>query len=254
MANKLFKTLGLLGFCTMIAAFAPVESLADEVPAEEISAEEVLAEEEAEYEAGTEMLVRVDDMDTDLYAEPDEDAEVVGQAETGNTYTILELVDDEWMKISTGESEGYLNTVKTAAAVEKPEELAEEAVIDESSNFRKEIAEYGLQFVGGRYVYGGTDPNKGADCSGFTSYVLRNAAGVELPHSAAGQSQSGRVISAEEMRPGDLICYSSGKRINHVALYIGDGQVVHASTEKTGIKVSRWDYRKPAKIVNVLGD
>lgn len=64
----------------------------------------------------------------------------------------------------------------------------------------------------------------------------------------------GREVSAAEIRPGDLVFYASGKRINHVALYIGNGQVVHASNERTGICVSEWTYRNPAKIVNVLGD
>ena len=83
---------------------------------------------------------------------------------------------------------------------------------------------------------------------------MRHAAEVELPHSSGGQSRMGRVVSSSEMRPGDIICYGSGKRVNHVALYIGNGQIVHASTEKTGIKVSRWNYRTPVRIVNVLGD
>ena len=68
------------------------------------------------------------------------------------------------------------------------------------------------------------------------------------------QATQGRAISADQMRPGDLIFYSSGSRINHVALYIGNGQVVHASTPETGIKTSPWNYRTPVKIVNVMGD
>ena len=103
-------------------------------------------------------------------------------------------------------------------------------------------------------MYGGTDPHTGADCSGFTSYIMRHTAGVELPHSSAAQSGYGRAVSAEEMRPGDLICYSSGGRVNHVAIYIGDGQIVHASNERNGIRTSVWNYRSPARIVNVLGD
>ena len=129
-----------------------------------------------------------------------------------------------------------------------------EAEVDVEDDLRSEIVTYALQFVGNRYKYGGTNPNTGVDCSGFTSYVMRHAAGVELPHSSGGQSRMGRVVSSSEMRPGDIISYGSGKRINHVALYIGNGQIVHASTEKTGIKVSRWNYRTPVRIVNVLGD
>lgn len=133
-------------------------------------------------------------------------------------------------------------------------ETAEETAARVSAERRQAVVEYGLQFVGNRYVYGGTNPNKGADCSGFTSYVLRHSAGVELPHSSRSQAVQGREISAAEIRPGDLVFYASGKRINHVALYIGNGQVVHASNERTGICVSEWTYRNPAKIVNVLGD
>ncbi len=136
------------------------------------------------------------------------------------------------------------------------EEVVEEieAAIEVENDLRSEIVTYALQFVGNRYKYGGTNPNTGVDCSGFTSYVMRHAASVELPHSSGGQSRMGRVVSSSEMRPGDIICYGSGKKINHVALYIGNGQIVHASTERTGIKVSRWNYRTPVRIVNVLGD
>lgn len=137
-------------------------------------------------------------------------------------------------------------------AAEAEEEL--EAAIEVENDLRSEIVTYALQFVGNRYKYGGTNPNTGVDCSGFTSYVMRHAAEVELPHSSGGQSRMGRQVSSSEMRPGDIICYGSGKRINHVALYIGNGQIVHASTERTGIKVSRWNYRTPMRIVNVLGD
>lgn len=106
--------------------------------------------------------------------------------------------------------------------------------------------------MGGRYVYGGADPNRGADCSGFTRYVLSKSASISLPHSSKGQSSYGRQVSEDEMQPGDLLFYSGSGGINHVALYIGDGQIVHASTEKTGIKTSPYDYRTPVKIVSLL--
>ncbi len=96
------------------------------------------------------------------------------------------------------------------------------------------VAEYALQFVGNPYVYGGTSLTDGADCSGFVMSVYENF-GVSLPHSsAADRSQGYAVGSLEEAQPGDLICYSG-----HVALYIGDNQIVHASTAKTGIAADR---------------
>lgn len=101
------------------------------------------------------------------------------------------------------------------------------------------VAEYALQFVGNPYVYGGTSLTNGADCSGFVMSVYANF-GVSLPHSSAADRNQGYAVDGlENAQPGDLICYSG-----HVALYIGDGQIVHASTKKTGIIVSRADYKK----------
>ncbi|MBO4980856.1 MAG: C40 family peptidase [Lachnospiraceae bacterium] len=112
-------------------------------------------------------------------------------------------------------------------------------VSGESSEMGAAVAEYALQFVGNPYVYGGTSLTDGADCSGFVMSVYANF-GVSLPHSsAADRSQGYAVDGLANAQPGDLICYSG-----HVALYIGDNQIVHASTSKTGIIVSRADYKK----------
>ncbi len=121
------------------------------------------------------------------------------------------------------------------------------------SSKRAQIANYAVQFVGNRYVYGGTSLTNGTDCSGFTMSVMAKF-GVSLPHNSGAQAGSGRSISSSQMRPGDLVFYSGSGGINHVALYIGNGQVCHASNAKSGIKISTWNYRTPAKIVNVLGD
>ncbi len=111
---------------------------------------------------------------------------------------------------------------------------------ENSSEMGIAVAEYALQFVGNPYVYGGTSLTNGADCSGFVMSVYANF-GVSLPHSSAADRNQGYAVDGglENAQPGDLICYSG-----HVALYIGDGQIVHASTSKTGIIVSRADYKK----------
>ncbi len=107
------------------------------------------------------------------------------------------------------------------------------------SEMGKAVAEYALQFVGNPYVYGGTSLTNGADCSGFVMSVYANF-GVSLPHSSSADRNQGYAVDGlANAQPGDLICYSG-----HVALYIGDGQIVHASSAKTGIKVSRADYKK----------
>lgn len=147
----------------------------------------------------------------------------------------------------TGQYDSYLNLIKTKQEEEAKEKARKEAV-------RNSVVEYALQFVGNPYVYGGNDPHTGADCSGFTRYILSHSAGVSLNRTAASQSSQGRTVSAEEARPGDLVFYSGGSGINHVAIYIGSGRVVHASTEKTGIITSNMYYRTPVKVVNMLGD
>lgn len=119
---------------------------------------------------------------------------------------------------------------------------------------RTQIVNYATQFLGNPYVWGGTSLTNGADCSGFTMSVMGHF-GISLPHHSGSQAGRGKSISSSEMRPGDLLFYTnSGGTINHVAMYIGNGQVIHASNARDGIKISTWNYRTPAKIVNVIGD
>ena len=150
-------------------------------------------------------------------------------------------------KVSVDGSEGYLD--KSQGTMVETVNVTQ----DPSVSLRQDVVDYALQFVGNPYRYGGSDPNTGVDCSGFTRYVMQNAAGVSLNRSSSSQATQGRTVSAAEMQPGDLIFYGNGSRVNHVAMYIGDGQIVHASTERTGIKVSNWNYRTPVRIASVLG-
>jgi cell wall-associated NlpC family hydrolase len=101
----------------------------------------------------------------------------------------------------------------------------------------RSVADYGLQFLGNPYVFGGTSLTNGADCSGFTQAVYRKF-GYSLPRSSTEQRSAGREVSYADAQPGDLICYAG-----HIAIYIGNGQIVHASTPKTGIKIGTATYR-----------
>ena len=229
MTKKLFRTLKITCLCIALTAALPIVSFADETTA-------AVKEDK--------MVVRIIHLDENgNLLEEDK------QTATEETESSEETTDKEEANADEAVAEADSDEEEAAEA---EEEL--EAAIEVENDLRSEIVTYALQFVGNRYKYGGTNPNTGVDCSGFTSYVMRHAAEVELPHSSGGQSRMGRQVSSSEMRPGDIICYGSGKRINHVALYIGNGQIVHASTERTGIKVSRWNYRTPVRIVNVLGD
>lgn len=112
----------------------------------------------------------------------------------------------------------------------------------------QQIADYAVQFVGNPYVYGGTSLTKGADCSGFVQSVYKNF-GYSLPRVAADQAGAGKKVSTKNLQPGDLLFYHN---FGHVAIYIGGGQVVHASNEKTGIKISNYDYSPINKAVRIV--
>lgn len=183
--------------------------------------------------------------------------QVLMTAKKGDTYEVLEDLGNGWVKVRTGDADGYLPASGNAQVYEvEAQEMAQvqKQTEESSENYkRQKVAEYGLQFVGGKYKYGGSNPHTGTDCSGFTKYVMEHGAGIHLERSSRGQARQGVEISADQMRPGDLLFYGNGKNINHVGMYIGNGQIVHASTEETGIITSPWNYRNPVKIVNVMG-
>ena len=112
------------------------------------------------------------------------------------------------------------------------------------SSVGQEIANYAVQFVGNPYVYGGTSLTNGTDCSGFTQSVMANF-GIYIARTAADQAYGGTSVSVSDIQPGDLLFYSDGSGISHVALYIGGGQIVHAATESQGIIISSYNYDSP---------
>lgn len=170
----------------------------------------------------------------------------------------LEFVEelDGWFKVYVDSEEGYVS----AEFAHVEENLDTAVTMTELlygmgvSDVRVELCEYAKQFVGNPYVWGGTSLTKGADCSGFVLSVFKKY-GVSLPHHSGSQANSGTKISREELQAGDLIFYAnSSGTINHVAIYIGGNQVVHASNPKSGIKISKYNYRTPVKYVRILQD
>lgn len=117
------------------------------------------------------------------------------------------------------------------------------------SSGQASIVEYAKRFLGNPYVWGGSSLTGGTDCSGFTMSLYARY-GHSLPHNAAAQAGVTRSVSSP--KPGDLFFYSNGSRINHVAMYIGGGMVIHASNPTDGIKISTAYYRHPVKIGRVM--
>lgn len=183
--------------------------------------------------------------------------EVLVSAKAGDTYEVLEDMGNGWMRVRVLDTEGFLpvsgNATVSEVGQDQMAEVQKEAITSSDSYKRQQVVNYAMQFVGGPYRFGGSDPHTGVDCSGFTRYVLQNAAGVGVSRSSGSQATQGTPVSAAQMRPGDLLFYGSGSHVSHVAMYIGNGRVVHASTERVGITVSPWNYRTPVRIMDVLG-
>ena len=171
------------------------------------------------------------------HAEP----EVIQEAPVS---TVLEVAAEE----VADEDNGPAPEIQAAKKLE--EELA--AAEEEAASARQNLVDYALQFVGGPYRAGGNDPHTGVDCSGFVRYVMQHGAGISMNRSSGSQATQGHAVNSSQMQPGDLLFYSGGSGINHVAMYIGDGKIVHASTYATGIKISKWNYRNPVKIVSMF--
>ena len=209
--------------------------------------------------------------------EPTTESSILGMVPEADELLVLEETEG-WVKVDVEEGTGWVSTdyvtlrsefvqaeskEEEAARLEKEAEERRKAqaaaaakvskktesssssantqsyTVGEGSEMGVAVAEYALQFVGNPYVWGGTSLTNGADCSGFVMSVYANF-GVSLPHSSASDRSQGYAVDGlANAQPGDLICYSG-----HVALYIGDGQIVHASNKRTGIIVSQAGYRK----------
>lgn len=187
-------------------------------------------------------------------AEKSTEAAVLSQVGNSEAFTVNSVADG-WVEISVDDSVGYISQdyVTLAQALPTAKTIEQVKYGDGVSDVRASVVSYALQFVGNRYVWGGTSLEKGVDCSGFTMRILGKY-GISLPHSSKAQPSYGTKISASEAKPGDLFFYGSGRSISHVAIYIGNGQIVHASNKRDGIKVSNAYYRNPICVARYLPD
>lgn len=220
-------------------------------------------------------VAKVNTQTLNVRKEASTESSILGQVPDGEELTVVEEIDG-WTKVSIEEGDGWVSNefVETSthyitaeskeeeeARLKKEEEerkAAEEAArrASQKSNSSSSnssgsgrtynppsggngqaVADYACQFIGNPYVYGGTSLTNGADCSGFVMSVYAQF-GIGLPHSSSGMRSVGYEVSQDAMQPGDIVCYSG-----HVGIYVGNGTIVNASTEATGIKYTNAYYR-----------
>ena len=151
-----------------------------------------------------------------------------------------------------GKKEGTTTITVQSASNKSKKQTFKLTVIDPLDAKRKEVVKYAKKFKGNKYVYGGTSLTNGTDCSGFTMSVYKHF-GYNLPRTSGSQSSYGKKVSSlSDAKPGDLLFYSKNSTVNHVALYMGNNKVIHASNPSTGITTSLANYRTITKIRRVI--
>ncbi len=219
-----------------------------------VSAEYLATGDEA-YELAAEYVRTVATVNTEalrVREEPNTECTIDTLVSEGEELIVMEDMGD-WIKVDMDDYEAYV----AAEYVEVSDKLPHAITIKELnygtgvSDVRVDLVQYALQFVGNRYVWGGTSLTNGVDCSGFTMKILGRY-GVSLPHSSRSQSGMGKKVNGDTIQPGDLVFYGTGGSVNHVAIYIGNGQIVHASNKRDGIKISNMYYRNPITMRSFL--
>ena len=166
---------------------------------------------------------------------------------------------ENWMCISIDNEKAFVSKdfVKVTFNLDRAVSINESGLTSKASSDSSDssnltnMVNYAMQFLGNPYVWGGTSLTNGTDCSGFVMRIYQHF-GYSLPRTSSAQAGATKTVSSGDVRPGDLFFYGSGG-VSHVAMYIGNGQIIHASNPRTGIKISSAYYRTPIKIGRVIG-
>ena len=221
-----------------------------------VKAEYLLTGDEAAFRAEEKLsnVATATTSNLNVRKEPSTEAGVIVQIDKGEKLEVIEQLDG-WVKVAIDSDEGYVSAEYVTVAMELPTAVTLQDLYygNGVSQTRVDMVQYAKQFLGNPYVWGGTSLTNGTDCSGFTMGIYKHF-GISLPHSSRAQAGYGTKVDLANAKPGDLVFYGSGSGINHVAMYIGNGQVIHASTKKTGIKISNVSYRSIKTIRRIIND
>ncbi len=207
-----------------------------------------------------ELEVKKENLDEQYFetflSKQDEDSLAIASMENVNKEAMMEDLDN-WVCITIDSETAFVSKefVDISFKLERAVPI-DEVETNEStgvSSVRASMVSYAMQFLGNRYVYGGTSLTNGTDCSGFTMRIYEHF-GYSIPRTSSAQASYFTGINSSEAKPGDLFFYGSGGRVSHVAMYIGNGQVIHASNARTGIKISNAFYRSPIKVGRIINN
>lgn len=168
---------------------------------------------------------------------------------------VVEAQEGAWLKISINSSSGYIHSDYTKTGFYLVEAMPWSSISNYSPT-RQALFAYAEQFLGTKYVFGGTDLHNGIDCSSYVQQCFRNAIGIELQRTSRDQVKQGAAITMAEAKPGDLLFYADENQVvNHVAMYLGDGKILHAAQSFGQIIISKYNYAtEPVAVRNVIGE
>ncbi len=220
-----------------------------------VSAEFLITGDEAkEYARG--VMRKVVTAKTDalrVREEPNTECKIIMTIGNGEEFE-LAAIEGDWVKVDVNGDYGYISSeyVDIDVNLKHAYTIAELNYGPGVSSARVKLVQEALKYVGNRYVWGGTSLTNGADCSGYVLALYKKMCGISLPHYSGSQSKYGRAVDAKNAKPGDLFFYGSGRSISHVAIYIGNGQIVHAYDSRNGIKITSAYYRTPICVRSIL--
>ncbi len=220
-----------------------------------VSRESVVTGKEAEELAlkNCKQMLQVIPETLDVYKEPSVNAKVWTKLNQNERYIIKKKVDN-WYLLDFNSEDAYVSANDVTVGYYLPEADGWTSVTD-CSEERKKLIEYGMQYLGVPYVWGGTDFSTGVDCSGFTLLCYAHI-GIILPRTSYNQVNEGEVVSLEEAKPGDLMFYTDAEgTVNHVAIYIGDNKILQSANSLHQVTISAYNYNtEPYVIKNIIGD
>ena len=202
---------------------------AQQAEIEQLEAERIAAEEEARRQAEAAAAAQASDDGNYDSTQHDEEGNAVSSSESSGSG---ETQYDEYGNVIDSENTVDPSEYQSSSESSSSDSSSSSGSSSSGSGSGSSVVNYATQFVGNPYVWGGTSLTSGADCSGFVQSVYANF-GVSLPRTSYEQQNAGTEVSYADAQPGDLICYGG-----HVAIYMGNGQIVHASNAKDGIKIS----------------